>query len=74
LKKDRPVQVRFADVTMLAAEMGVLAIPSDHPDLLNFSFERPFSHQKFVLIFSDGQVLRMHQRANYRKKRKLGDF
>jgi hypothetical protein len=68
-KKDRRVEVRFADVTMLAAEMGVLAIPSDHPDLLNFSFERPFSHQKFDLIFCDRQVLRTHQRADYREKR-----
>lgn len=68
-RNDRRIQVRFADVTMLAAEMGVLAIPPDHPDVLNFSLDRPFSDQKFDLIFCDGQVLRTHQRADYREKR-----
>ncbi|KAI8937752.1 hypothetical protein NX059_005452 [Plenodomus lindquistii] len=68
-QKDRRVQVAFADVTMLAAEMGVLAVPPDHPDALNFRFDRPFSNQKFDLVFCDGQVLRMHQRAGYREKR-----
>tara|TARA_R110002003_G_scaffold848_2_gene21690 strand:- start:2296 stop:2799 length:504 start_codon:yes stop_codon:yes gene_type:complete len=65
-RKAKRVQVHFADVTMLAAEMEVLADPSNHPDALNF---RPFTNQKFDLIFCDGQVLRMHQRADYREKR-----
>ena len=68
-KRDSRVQVHFADVTMLAAEMGVLAVPPDHPDALNFRFDRPFGHQRFDLIFCDGQVLRMHQRADYRETR-----
>jgi 23S rRNA U2552 (ribose-2'-O)-methylase RlmE/FtsJ len=68
-KKGGRIQVYFADVTMLAAEMGVLTIPSDHPDALNFRFDRPFSDQKLDLIFCDGQVLRTHQRADYREKR-----
>jgi 23S rRNA U2552 (ribose-2'-O)-methylase RlmE/FtsJ len=68
-RKDRRVEVRFVDVTMLAAEMGTLAILSDHPDVLSFSLDRPFSHQEFDLIFCDGQVLRTHQRAGYREKR-----
>lgn len=68
-KSNRRVQVHFADVTMLAAEMGATVISSHHPDALNFRFDRPFSHQKFDLIFCDGQVLRTHQRADYREKR-----
>lgn len=68
-KKDKRVQVHLADVTMLAAEMDVHAVPSDHPDAVNFRFDRPFTDQKYDLIFCDGQVLRMHQRAIYREKR-----
>ena len=68
-RKDKRVKVHFADVTMLAAEMDVLEVPSNHPDALDFRFDRPFTDQKFDLIFCDGQVLRMHQRANYREKR-----
>lgn len=54
-KKDKRVQVHFADVTMLAAEMEVLAVPSNHPDALNFRFDRPFSYRKFDLIFGMGK-------------------
>lgn len=68
-RKDRRVEVDFADVTMLSAEMGTFEVPADHPDILNFRFDRPFSDQKYDLIFCDGQVLRMHQRADYREKR-----
>jgi 23S rRNA U2552 (ribose-2'-O)-methylase RlmE/FtsJ len=68
-RKDKRVQVHFADVTMLAAEMDVHAVPSDHSDAVNFRFDRPFIDQKYDLIFCDGQVLWMHQRADYREKR-----
>jgi 23S rRNA U2552 (ribose-2'-O)-methylase RlmE/FtsJ len=68
-KKDKRVQVHFADVTMLAAETKVLAVSSNHPYALNFRLVRPSSHQKFDLIFCDGQVLRMHKRAERREKR-----
>lgn len=68
-RMDKRVQVHFADVTMLAAEMYALPVPPNHPDALNFRFDRPYMDQKFDLIFCDGQVLRMHQRADYREKR-----
>jgi hypothetical protein len=54
---------------MLAAEIEVHAVPLNHPNAVNFRFDRPFTNQKYNLIFCEGQVLQMHQRADYRKKR-----
>jgi 23S rRNA U2552 (ribose-2'-O)-methylase RlmE/FtsJ len=68
-KNDRRLEFYFADVTMLAVEMGVSVIPTGHPDAANFLSDRPFSDQKYDLVFCDGQVLRMHPRAEYREKR-----
>lgn len=68
-RKDLGVQVQLVDVTMLAAEMDVHAVPSNHPDAVNFRFDRPFTDKRYDLIFCDGQVLRMHRRADYREKR-----
>lgn len=64
------LQVKFVDITMLAAEMGATNddIPVDHPDRHLFRFDRPFFGQEFDLVLSDGQVLRTHKRQNYRDK------
>ncbi|KAH7349226.1 hypothetical protein BKA66DRAFT_431577 [Pyrenochaeta sp. MPI-SDFR-AT-0127] len=66
---DPRIQVSFLDITMLSAEMDVTNIPSEHPDATNFLSYRPFHGKTFDLIFCDGQVLRMHSRAEYREKR-----
>ncbi|OCL05232.1 hypothetical protein AOQ84DRAFT_414080, partial [Glonium stellatum] len=42
-------------------------ILTKHPDAINFLQHRPFQRQKFDFIFCDGQVLRMHVRAEYRE-------
>jgi len=68
-QSDTRVQVQFLDITMLAAEMDVTDIPAEHPDAANFLPDRPFYGDRFDLIFCDGQVLRMHPRAEYREKR-----
>ena len=70
--RDPPVITKFLDLTMLAEDMGVNAatIPADHPDASNF-LPRQFSpgQQLFDLVLGDGQVLRTHERAEYRKNR-----
>jgi 23S rRNA U2552 (ribose-2'-O)-methylase RlmE/FtsJ len=63
------IRVCFLDITMLAAEMDVTNIPRAHPDASNFLLDRPFSDERFDLTFCDGQVLRMHPRAEYRESR-----
>ncbi|KAF2790696.1 hypothetical protein K505DRAFT_310901 [Melanomma pulvis-pyrius CBS 109.77] len=68
-QKDSRLQVAFLDVTMLAAEMDVPDIPAEHPDAANFLLDRPFYGEDFDLVFCDGQVLRMHSRAEYREGR-----
>ena len=66
------VEIQFADITMLAAEHGVTDIPEDHPDILNFSNERPYAKKSFDLVFCDGQVLRGHARQAYREQCEAG--
>lgn len=66
--KDPRVEVRYADITLFATELGVEEIPIDHPDLENFSSERLWPETEFDLVFCDGQVLRTHQRPSYREK------
>ncbi|MCJ1249224.1 hypothetical protein MMC30_006447 [Trapelia coarctata] len=60
--------VLFLDITMLATELGVEAAPLTHPEHANFLSERPYLGHTFQLIFCDGQVLRTHQRAEYREQ------
>lgn len=67
LERSNPaLRVRFADITMLSSEMGVSAIPPDHPDVANFSQDRPYIGESFDLVICDGQVLRTHPRQPYR--------
>ncbi|KAK2752087.1 hypothetical protein FQN55_007975 [Onygenales sp. PD_40] len=64
------VGVKFLDITMLAADMGVTDIPAEHPDAEDFLRRRQFNPgQSFDLILCDGQVLRTHVRASYREGR-----
>jgi hypothetical protein len=68
-KNDSRIQVHSLDISMLAAEMEVVNIPDEHPDVANFLSDRPFHGERFDLIFWDGQVLRKQSRAEYREKR-----
>ncbi|CAI0653745.1 unnamed protein product [Colletotrichum noveboracense] len=70
LLSSRNVDVKFMDITMLAQDMGVTDIPSDHPDSANFISQQLGPQDKFHLILCDGQVLRRHGefRAQYREK------
>ncbi|PYH46510.1 uncharacterized protein BP01DRAFT_337931 [Aspergillus saccharolyticus JOP 1030-1] len=68
-KPHHNVSLKFLDITMLAADMGRLEIPSGHPDAGKF-LPRQFSpEQRFDLVICDGQVLRTHDRATYRQPR-----
>jgi 23S rRNA U2552 (ribose-2'-O)-methylase RlmE/FtsJ len=60
-------RILFLDITMLAKEFGVDNPPLTHPDHVKFLTERPFLEHNFNLIFCDGQVLRTHQRAEWRE-------
>ncbi|KAK5690324.1 hypothetical protein LTR17_025971 [Elasticomyces elasticus] len=64
-------KVKYIDITMLAADMGVTSIPEDHPDYANFLPRELSDEQKFDMVICDGQVLREHSRAGYREKREV---
>ncbi|KAI1878018.1 uncharacterized protein JN550_000200 [Neoarthrinium moseri] len=57
----------WLDITMLATEMGLTDIPSEHPEAAKFSTVRPFEGEAFDLVFCDGQVLRTQPRPSYRE-------
>lgn len=65
------LELKFLDLTMLAADMGVTNIPEDHPDANNFLPRQLPKGKLFDLVMCDGQVLRphVHNRAAYRSKR-----
>ncbi|RDW66228.1 hypothetical protein BP6252_09863 [Coleophoma cylindrospora] len=69
--KARVKGLKFCDLTMIAGEFADQKIPEGHPEYKNFNRIRPFSKHKFDLIFCDGNVLRTHQRPEYRKQREL---
>jgi hypothetical protein len=52
-RNDLKVRIEFADITMLANEMGrpVTSIPTQHPDIAKFSAKRPFQNETFDLVF-----------------------
>jgi len=60
--------ILYLDVTMLAAEFGTDVIPTTHPNPESFLMDRPFLGQRFDLVFCDGQVLRTHERPEYREQ------
>ncbi|KAI1099453.1 hypothetical protein F4804DRAFT_345497 [Jackrogersella minutella] len=69
LPKDRGVECKFLDITMLSADMGLEAIPENHPDAGRFLPQQFKPGQLFDLVLCDGQVLRTQERAPYREKR-----
>ncbi|ESZ98023.1 FtsJ-like methyltransferase family protein [Sclerotinia borealis F-4128] len=69
LARDPNVTLRFIDITMLAADMGVADIPAEHPEAKRFLSQQLDPGQLFDLILCDGQVLRTHNRAAYRETR-----
>ena len=70
-KSDPRVLIQFLDVTMLADEMGhpTTSIPATHPDIANFSSNRPFQGETFDLVFCGATAQRAHARADYRDSR-----
>ncbi|KAF1968741.1 hypothetical protein BU23DRAFT_377238, partial [Bimuria novae-zelandiae CBS 107.79] len=65
------LSIKFLDVTMLAADMGVTDIAEGHADAAKFLPRQFETGQLFDLVMCDGQVFRpnVHQRAAYREKR-----
>jgi 23S rRNA U2552 (ribose-2'-O)-methylase RlmE/FtsJ len=68
LLKSNSSTVLFQDITMLAKEFGFDNPPPTHPEHKSFLNERPYLEHKFHLVFCDGQVLRTHERAEYREQ------
>lgn len=68
LPRSSKVTIKFLDVTMLAGDMGLSNIPREHPDARNFLPSQIDSKQCFDLAICDGQVLRNHDRADYRER------
>jgi 23S rRNA U2552 (ribose-2'-O)-methylase RlmE/FtsJ len=66
LPKEKKVNVKMLDVTMLAADLGMNEIPEDHPDKNNFLPKQFDDARAFDIVLCDGQVLRTHERAAYR--------
>jgi 23S rRNA U2552 (ribose-2'-O)-methylase RlmE/FtsJ len=68
---DKKHSVKFLDITMLAADMGVTDIPEKHPDAGRFLPCQMRETQLFDLVLCDGHVLRTHApaRASYRETR-----
>ncbi|KAH7187610.1 hypothetical protein DER44DRAFT_816495 [Fusarium oxysporum] len=69
LPEDKESSVRFLDITMLAADMGVTTLPEDHQDIGKFLHRQFKETQLFELVICDGQVLRTHTREPYREPR-----
>lgn len=68
------VTVKFLDLTMLAADMGVTEkeVPSEHADAPNFHLTSVFPNGLlFDLVLCDGNVLRTHDRPAYRERREV---
>jgi len=69
LLKSPQVTILYRDITMFAKEFvpDDHEIPIQHPAQSSFLTERPFINHKFNLVICDGQVLRTHQRPEYRE-------
>ena len=66
--KHTSVDIRYGDITMLHKEFGVEGIPHDHCELSKFDSRRLWLGKGYDLIFCDGQVLRTHEIADYRRQ------
>lgn len=60
-------ELRYMDITMLAADMGVENILEHHPDAGRFLSRQFQPGEEFGFALCDGHVLRTHDRADYRK-------
>ncbi|QVM09623.1 hypothetical protein D8B26_004278 [Coccidioides posadasii str. Silveira] len=69
LPRNLNFRVKYQDITMFAADMGVTDIPKEHPDAPNFLPRQLDPREVFDLVICDGQVLRTHDRAAYREAR-----
>ena len=69
-KADPRIQVKFMDITLLALEFCKSGTPIHprHPEAEKFYAEVPYKDQTFHIVLCDGQVLRTHERADYRQK------
>jgi hypothetical protein len=66
------VKMEFRDITTLACDMGLTRddIPGNFPGPYDFLFANVFdAGETFDLVFCDGQVLRTHQRPEWREPR-----
>ncbi|KAH0441157.1 hypothetical protein CcaCcLH18_02067 [Colletotrichum camelliae] len=68
--KSKDIDVRYLDVTMLAADLGFENIPIDHPDAGKFLPRQFEPGQKFDLVICSSSVVREHDVDDYRKKTK----
>lgn len=68
--RTKDVQIRYLDITMLAEDMGFAddRVPADHPDRDSFLPRQLGEDEDFHLVLCDGQVLRTHDRAEYRQR------
>ena len=68
LGKETPVHIEVGDITMLHKEFGVEEIPHDHCEISKFDKRRLWDGKRFDLIFCDGNALRTHKIADYRRQ------
>jgi 23S rRNA U2552 (ribose-2'-O)-methylase RlmE/FtsJ len=61
-------EIHLVDITMLAADMGITTVPTDHPEANKFLPRTLPNERVFDLVICDGQVLRTHELAEYRTK------
>ena len=63
------IEVHYLDITVLAADLGVPDIPTDHPDAEKFLQTRFLDVPAFDLVICDSMVRRTQERADYRESR-----
>ncbi|KAF2501301.1 hypothetical protein BU16DRAFT_546594 [Lophium mytilinum] len=68
-RNDPNVTLKFLDVTMLAADVGVTNFSADHPEAKNMLPQQLDPRQLFDLVLCDGQILRTHVRAADKENR-----
>ncbi|WDK17052.1 hypothetical protein CGRA01v4_08335 [Colletotrichum graminicola] len=61
------IDLRYLDVTMLAADLGFEDIPADHPDADKFLPRQFEPGRKFDLVICSSSVVREHEVGEYRK-------
>ncbi|KAK2037334.1 hypothetical protein LZ31DRAFT_560491 [Colletotrichum somersetense] len=66
---DKRIDMKFLDITMLAADMGVTDVPVQHPEHNKFFPQQLKPYDLYDLVICDVQVPRTHSRADYRETR-----